>query len=138
MKRFLLLSVCLLLCACLLGACGQQGDSETPAAEGPAVQTETYTSGDKVSVEYLVVDGMADKAVQDALNENLQEFYLWQWMVGAPEELEKDTARYEGTATYVIEGDSLRATRTLRITEDGASAPEEDVSDRAFSLTTGE
>jgi hypothetical protein len=138
MKRFLLLSGCLLLCACLLGACGQQSDPETPAAKGPAVQTETYTNGDKVSVEYLVVDGMADKEVQDALNENLREFYLWQWVVGVPEELEKDTARYEGTATYVIEEDYLRATRTLRITEEGAPAPEEEVSDRAFSLTTGE
>lgn len=118
-----------------------QNESET---SGPAIEddydnvkfnVETYTA-DHVEVEYIQVADLYD-IIQGKLNENIMEFYLWQWTNGV--DSEADRTEYYGTATYAFVGEKLLSVqRYLNVTAEGAAYSVNEVSAQTFDVTTGE
>ncbi|MDR2526196.1 MAG: hypothetical protein LBC83_08485 [Oscillospiraceae bacterium] len=97
------------------------------------IHVEKYTEGDRVSVEYLSVTGLPDENVQNELNEAVKEFFLWQWLVTAPD-AEPDNATYVGKATYELDGSLLTVTRTLDAVLESGTDPVQSVDKEIFNL----
>jgi hypothetical protein len=72
-------------------------DGSIPGQE--QFHVETYVEEDAAVVEYISVTGLPDENVQNTLNDNIKDFYLWQWLYRDPGG-EPDENYYMGTATY--------------------------------------
>jgi hypothetical protein len=152
MKKLISVLLCLMMSIGLLSACGSAGTNEptatsanagTSAAQQTAettdpleqlqVHTETYTESDRVKVEYLSLTGLPEEAKQIYLNEQIKEFFLWQWVMKGPD-AEPDDATYTGKATYELKGSLLTVTRTLVAVLESGTDPVQCVDSRTFDL----
>lgn len=113
----------------------EKPDRDTSYLDDVKFNVKTYKA-DRVEVGYIEVAGLSD-SVQERLNQNIRDFYLWQWTYGQEEE--SDKAEYYGLATYSFVGGRLISVqRYLSITADGAAYPVNEASAQTFDVTTGD
>lgn len=112
-----------------------EADTEAAYHEDVKFNLETYTD-DHVEVQYIQAAGLNDD-VQEKLNQNIMDFYLWQWTnsLGG----EADTTEYYGTAAYAFTGKRLLSVqRILSATTENAAYPVNEISAQTFDIMTGE
>jgi hypothetical protein len=105
--------------------------------------TEVYED-DTAVIEYVFVTGLPDEDVQNKLNGNIKDFYLWQWLYRSPD-AEPDNNYCMGTSSYhVIGGRYVSVVRLLGVYDEehpvngSAGHAREEISAQTFDLTTGE
>lgn len=110
-------------------------DTEAAYHEDVKFNIETYTDN-HVEVQYIQAAGLHD-TVQEKLNQNIMDFYLWQWTDSLNSEA--DTTEYYGTAAYAFTGKRLLSVqRYLSATTEDAAYPVNEISTQTFDIMTGE
>lgn len=148
MKKYKLLSLALavMLAVTCFTACGNKeidgSDSDAPISssentEAPkptqiSFEINKFEKGN-ASVEFVKISGMTDERLQIRLNQNIKDFYTWQWI----NEDAEDTAKYTATAKYYFKGNLLSVIRILNTAEEGASHPISEISAQTYDITTG-
>lgn len=144
-KLFSLVLAATLVATCFT-ACGSKeidgSDSDAPisSSENTEAPKPTQISFDinkfekkKASVEFVKINGMTDERLQIRLNQNIKDFYTWQWI----NEDEEDTAKYTATAKYYFKGNLLSVIRILETTAESAAYPISEISAQTYDITTG-
>lgn len=129
---FFVIGMLLSLSACL-GADKKSGyGSAEIRDDGISIAVLTETSGAS-EVKFIKVTGLADKDVEQALNDELFTFSVW----GVGEQYETEKVTEVLSIDYAVIGDVLSVRRNDKVLWQGAETPARYMRTQIFDLTTG-